>query len=169
MSSLKDALMKAGYKAKQQENERVKVEAIKDKEVKQAVKHQEKRNFCEKCEGTYPDVEKFEHRNYSIDAKWMCVNCADIAQIHDDCRVTNQSDFAIQKKYIRRYGPTKRFDQVQGRGQGYSQGHGQNQNHRTQRDQRNQNYPQSNNQNVSSKPQVRKNFNDDDDDSRFNK
>jgi len=107
MSSLKDALLKAGVKTAKAENER---KAKYKKDVTKTEKHQYQRNFCEQCNGTYPDVERFKHRNYSVDAQWMCVNCADLAEIHDDCRVTNQSEFSKQSKYIRRYGPTKVFE-----------------------------------------------------------
>lgn len=107
MSSLKDALLKAGLKTSKIENER-KYKPKKD--ITKTEKHQHRRNFCEQCSGTYPDVERFKHRNYSVDAQWMCVNCADMAEIHDDCRVTNQSEFAKTGRYIRRYGPTKVFE-----------------------------------------------------------
>lgn len=107
MANLKDALLKVGLKSTKIENER---KSSYKKDISKTQKHQMDRNFCEQCETTQPDVERFKHKNYSIDAQWMCVNCADIAQIHDDCRVTNQSDFSKQNKYIRRYGPTKVFE-----------------------------------------------------------
>lgn len=107
MANLKEALLKAGLKGTKVENER---RATYKKDITKTEKHQMNRNFCEKCETTQPDVERFKHKNYSIDAQWMCVNCADIAQIHDDCRLTFQSDFSKQNRYIRRYGPTKVFE-----------------------------------------------------------
>lgn len=107
MSSLKDALLKAGLKTKKIENER---KHKYKKDVTKTEKHQHQRNFCEQCSGTYPDVERFKHNNYSIDAEWMCVNCADLAEIHDDCRQTYQSEFSKTSRYIRRYGPTKVFE-----------------------------------------------------------
>ncbi|MCT4641517.1 MAG: hypothetical protein N4A33_04410 [Bacteriovoracaceae bacterium] len=107
MASLKDALLKAGLKTTKNENERKR--KLK-KDLTKSEKHQYQRNYCEQCHGTYPDVEKFKHKIYHIDAQWMCVNCADLAEIHDDCRVTNQSEFSKQGKYIRRYGPTKVFE-----------------------------------------------------------
>jgi hypothetical protein len=107
MSSLKDAMLKAGIKTAKNENER---KYSYKKDTTKVERHQMDRNFCEKCETTQPDVERFKHKNLSIDAEWLCVNCADIAQIHDECRLTQQSDFSKQSKYIRRYGPTNVFD-----------------------------------------------------------
>jgi ribosomal protein L44E len=103
MSSLKDALMKAGLSSSKVEN----VRKSKYKSDKTKVeKHQEKRNFCEVCETTQPDVEHFKHRNSRIDAQWICVNCADKNEIHDKFRTTAQSDFNLQGRYQRFYGPT---------------------------------------------------------------
>ena len=103
MSSLKDALLKAGLSSTKVENER-KTKYKKDKT--KIEKHQEKRNFCEVCETTQPDVEHFKHRNARVDARWICVNCADKNEIHDKFRVTAQSDFNRQGRYQRFYGPT---------------------------------------------------------------
>lgn len=103
MSSLKDALKNAGLSSSKVENER-KRKYKKDKT--KVEKHQEKRNFCEVCETTQPDVEKFKHKHPRIDAQWICVNCADKNEIHDKFRVTAQSDFNIQGRYQRFYGPT---------------------------------------------------------------
>ncbi len=102
--SLKDALLKAGLKPTKSENER---DFKPKREKKNSEKHQFARNYCEVCQSTQPDVEKFNHRNRLIDAKWICVNCADKNEIHDDFRVTDQSDFATQNKYRRYYGPTR--------------------------------------------------------------
>jgi RNase P subunit RPR2 len=103
MSSLKDALMKAGLSSSKTENER-KSKYKKDKT--KVEKHQEKRNFCEVCETIHPDVERFKHKNSRVDAQWICVNCADKNEIHDKFRVTAQSDFNKQGRYQRFYGPT---------------------------------------------------------------
>ena len=104
--SLKDALLKAGLHSSKIENERQK--KLK-KEKTKIEKHQEHRNFCEVCETTQPDVERFKHRNPRIDAEWICTNCADKNQILDQFRLTNQSDSARSKRYRRFYGPTKDF------------------------------------------------------------
>jgi|GEM_PF-613239 len=104
--SLKDALLKAGLKATKSENERARKPK---KEQLGSEKHQYSRNFCEACNTTQPDVEKFDHRNRLIDAKWICSNCADKLEIVDDYRVTHQSQFAKQGKFRRQYGPTKKF------------------------------------------------------------
>ena len=106
MGSLKEALQKAGLKSSKSENERKYRKDLK----KKSEKFQYTRNFCEVCETVQPDVEKFNHRNPLIaHAKWICVACADRYEIHDDLRLTNQSDFAKQNRYLREYGPTKKF------------------------------------------------------------
>lgn len=103
--SLKDALLKAGLSSSKIENER-KQKLNKDRTKTE--KHQEKRNFCEVCETTQPDVERFKHKSPRVDAQWICVNCADKNEIHDKFRVTAQSDFARQGRYQRFYGPTEK-------------------------------------------------------------
>lgn len=102
--SLKDALLKAGLKATVAPNDR---ENKKPKHKKAIEKHQEQRNYCEVCEFIQPDVEHFKHRVPTIDARWICCNCADKNEILDDFRTTAQSDFSIQKKYRRYYGHTQ--------------------------------------------------------------
>jgi ribosomal protein L37AE/L43A len=104
--SLKDALMKAGYKSTKNENER---QRKLKKEKSKVEKHQEHRNFCEVCEFIQPDVERFKHKNPLVDAEWICSNCADKNEILDDFRVTNQSDSARNGRYRRYYGPMKDF------------------------------------------------------------
>lgn len=104
MSSMKDALLKAGFKPKQGENERQK-RAHWDK-VKKSVVHQEQRNFCEVCDSVQPDVERYNHRNPTIDAHWICVSCADKNMIDDKYRVTSQSDFSVKKLFKREFGAT---------------------------------------------------------------
>lgn len=108
--SLRDALEKAGLKPTQSENFR-KRKYSKDKTKTE--KHQETRIFCEACETTQQDVEKYNHRMPLIDAKWMCVNCADKNSIHDDTRVTQQSHASKNKTFLRFYGPTKDFTKEQ--------------------------------------------------------
>lgn len=104
--SLKDALLKAGLSSSKVQNDR-KAKLKKDKT--KVEKHQEKRDYCEVCDTTQPDVERFKHRNARVDAQWMCVNCADKNEIHDKFRVTAQSDFARQGRYQRFYGPTEKI------------------------------------------------------------
>ena len=101
--SLKDALLKAGLSSSKTENER---KGKYKKDRTKTEKHQERRNYCEVCDTTQPDVEKFKHKNPRIDAEWICVNCADKNEIHDKFRLTAQSEFAKSKRYRRFYGPT---------------------------------------------------------------
>ena len=104
MSSMKDALIKAGFKPKQGENERQK--RAHWEKVKKSVQHQEQRNYCEVCDSIQPDVEKYNHRNPTITAQWICVSCADKNLIDDKFRVSAQSDFSIKKLFKREYGMT---------------------------------------------------------------
>lgn len=104
--SLKDAMLKAGLKSTKSENERV---YKPKKEVKIIEVHQSTRNFCEVCQLIQPDVERFAHKNPTIDAEWICTRCADRAEIHDQFRRTNQSDSAKKKTYRREFGPTQVF------------------------------------------------------------
>jgi ribosomal protein L37AE/L43A len=103
--SLKDALLKAGFSSTKIQNER---KPKLTKEVTKVEKHQAKRNYCEVCDTTQPDVERFKHRNARVDAEWICVNCADKNEIHDKFRLTAQSDFALQGRYQRFWGPTEK-------------------------------------------------------------
>ncbi|MBT3584317.1 MAG: hypothetical protein HN509_05395 [Halobacteriovoraceae bacterium] len=104
MGSMKDALKKAGFKATKDNNERKHVAA---KKKTDAQKHQEERNFCEVCELIQPDVERFVHRNPTVDAEWICSACVDKNEIHDKFRKTHQSDFAKKGRYRREFGPTR--------------------------------------------------------------
>lgn len=106
MSSMKDALIKAGFKPKQKENEREK--RAHWEKVKKSVVHQEQRNYCEVCDSVQPDVERYTHRNPTITAQWICVSCADKNLIDDKFRVTAQSDFSVRKLFKREYGMTLR-------------------------------------------------------------
>lgn len=71
--------------------------------------HHHLRTLCDACKKSGPDVEYYEHRNRSVDAKWLCVKCADTYNIPDTCRETMQSQFAIAGRFIRNYGATKIF------------------------------------------------------------
>jgi RNase P subunit RPR2 len=101
--SLKDALLKAGLSSATTQNER------KQKVKTKVEAHQEKRNFCEVCETTQPDVERFVHKNHRVEVEWICLNCADKNEIHDKFRKTAQSDFNRQGRYQRFYGPTEKI------------------------------------------------------------
>jgi len=102
--SLKEALAKAGLKTTKSENER------RQKALNKNEKFQETRIFCEVCETTQQDVERYTHKNALIDAEWICVNCADKNSIHDDFRQTRQSHASKNKSFKRFYGPTKDFN-----------------------------------------------------------
>ena len=104
MSSLKDALLKAGLKSSKKENERQRRGKWMD--VKKSVVHQEQRNYCEVCESIQPDVEKYKHRNPVVTGEWICASCADKNMIDDKFRVTAQSDFSIRKIFRREFGQT---------------------------------------------------------------
>ncbi|MDH5581964.1 MAG: hypothetical protein OEY33_08645 [Bdellovibrionales bacterium] len=108
MSSLKDALLKAGLKASSPQVLK------KDKPKRHGPKnkvhtHQGHRTFCEVCNRTLPDVEHYNHRNPTVKANWICVQCADSHSISDNFRTTNQSEHSRQRIFRREYGPTKRF------------------------------------------------------------
>ena len=109
--SLKDALLKAGLTSTKTQNDR---DSAKGRVQKKSEKHQHTRNFCEVCEAIYPDVERYKHRNPTIDAQWICVSCADKNMIDDEFRVTHQSDMAKKGMFKRFYGATKKFDQKAG-------------------------------------------------------
>ena len=106
MGSLKDALKNAGFRQSNQENERAK--KAKWNKVKKSVGHQEQRNYCEVCDTIQPDVEKYNHSNPTIKARWICASCADKNLIDDKFRVTAQSDFSIKKTFRREYGATRK-------------------------------------------------------------
>ena len=67
------------------------------------------RTECDACHKTGPDIEYYEHKNRRLDAKWLCVKCADEYCIPDQCRETMQSQFAMMNRFIRGYGATKVF------------------------------------------------------------
>lgn len=104
MGDLKSALLKAGFKASKSENERQKREPW--LKAKKSVLHQEQRNYCEVCETIQPDVERYKHRNPTVEAEWICVSCADKNLIDDKFRVTTQSDFSKKNIFRREYGQT---------------------------------------------------------------
>lgn len=107
MGSLKDALKQAGFSSSKTQNERGKTRG---KVMTKTEKNQFTRNFCEVCERTLPDVERYKHRNPTVDAQWICVGCADLHMIEDRFRVTAQSDFAKSNRFKRFYGETIKLD-----------------------------------------------------------
>lgn len=106
MSSLKDALMKAGLRETPNVKDNNKREHIPKKKVTESVIHQGQRNFCEECQQVRPDVEYFEHRHPTSTAEWICLRCVDLLRILDTCRRTAQSDVSIRKMYRREHGAT---------------------------------------------------------------
>lgn len=107
MSSLKDALKNAGFTSSKTQNERG---TTRGKVMTKTEKNQFSRNFCEVCERTLPDVERYKHRNPTVDAQWICVGCADLHMIEDRFRVTAQSDFSKSRRFKRFYGETISLD-----------------------------------------------------------
>ncbi|MGB0454797.1 MAG: hypothetical protein ACPGJV_13895 [Bacteriovoracaceae bacterium] len=108
MSSLKDALKKAGFRSTKNENERERLGPKKN--ISKNVQNQRARTFCEVCERTLPDVERYKHRNPMTEAQWICVGCADRLMIEDRFRVTAQSDFSKKRMFRRYYGETIKLD-----------------------------------------------------------
>ena len=108
MGSLKDALKNAGFSSSKNQNERG---STRGKVMTKTEKNQFQRNFCEVCERTLPDVERYKHRNPTIDAQWICIGCADEHMIEDRFRITAQSDMAKSNRFKRFYGETVRLDQ----------------------------------------------------------
>ncbi len=107
-TSLKEALKKIGIQTAKTENERVRIDKTERRKVHD---HQEQRNFCEVCQRTMPDVERYRHRNPEIpNTEWICCACADKYWLDDNTRQTNQSDYAKRNIFRREFGPTKRFE-----------------------------------------------------------
>lgn len=106
MGSLKEELLKKGLKATPTPVSPNAREEIKKKKITEEIVHQHQRNFCEECQGTYPDVELYHHNNPTTEAQWMCVRCADRFKIFDTCRQTAQSDTSIRKMFRREHGAT---------------------------------------------------------------
>ncbi len=110
-STLKDALLQIGIRSSKAANERSK---IKGRQEKQSEKHQKTRTFCEICASDHADVEHYKHRNPTIDARWICLSCADKNMIDDKFRVTEQSEFSLKKCFKRFYGATRSFHGFEG-------------------------------------------------------
>lgn len=110
---MKDALIKAGVISKdtiEREKEKQRREKIEKKGPAQFGVHAHHiRTDCGHCKKSSPDIEFYEHTNRSIEAKWLCIPCADKAWIKDECRQTNQSSHAKAGRFRREFGATKRF------------------------------------------------------------
>lgn len=107
MKSLKDALLNAGLKPTSDAKSQNVREKVAKKQMTETVSHQEQRNFCEVCDQVRPDVERYQHRNPTTEAEWICVRCADQLQIADKFRRTAQSETSIKKMFRREYGATE--------------------------------------------------------------
>lgn len=105
--SMKNALLKAGFKETQTAKTQNEREKISKKKKTEEMIHQEQRNFCEECEQVRPDVELYHHRNPTTEAEWICVKCADQLKIADTFRKTAQSDTSIKKMFRREHGATR--------------------------------------------------------------
>ncbi len=113
MGSLKDALLKSGFKQSTTPKDINKRENIPPKKsVTKEVLHQVQRNYCEECEQVLPDVEQFRHRNPTTEAEWICLRCVDRLKISDECRQTAQSDTSIRGLYKREHGATKPASEI---------------------------------------------------------
>ncbi len=105
MSSLKDALVKAGLKSSKPQNDRPARSNVSGP-PKKTHAHQQARTYCDVCDRTLPDVEHYKHRNPTVSANWICVGCADKNEIPDSTRTTAQSDSARKGMFRRYYGAT---------------------------------------------------------------
>lgn len=112
MDQLKQALIKVGLKPSAPKKEdavsRPKKSISPQKEAKK-FKEDQVRSDCEYCGKYKPDVEYYMHNNKFVGVRWLCMACADEYKILDDCRQTHQSTDARSGRFIRQYGPTKKF------------------------------------------------------------
>ncbi len=117
-TTLQEALIKAGVVSKEKAREEARKKSVprhSRNEPKKTAgfiegKHQHHlRTDCAACKKNSPDVEYYEHRNRSLEAKWLCVTCADQHNILDESRQTMQSQHAQSKRFRRQYGATKIF------------------------------------------------------------
>jgi hypothetical protein len=96
---MKEALMKAGLISKDteaREKEKARKEKIEKKGPAQHGIHQHHiRTDCGHCKKNQPDVEFYEHTNRSVEAKWLCIPCADKAWIKDEAATPNQAFSAV--------------------------------------------------------------------------
>ena len=106
--SLKEALEKAGLKSSVQKRKEAPMTRSSAKNGKKMHDHHY-RTECDACRRTAPDVERYDHRNRSVEGNWLCVVCADQYQISDDFRRTAQSDFSKRRMFVRNYGHTRKI------------------------------------------------------------
>lgn len=104
--TLQQALIKAGLVSKEKLK---KAESKRKPGFIEGKHHHHIRTECEACGKSSPDVEYYEHKNRSLDKKWLCVKCADTYNISDDFRQTVQSQHAKSGLFRRQYGATKVF------------------------------------------------------------
>ena len=115
-NSMKDALIKAGVISKdsidreKEKERRTKIE--KKGPAQHGIHAHHIRTDCGHCKKGAPDVEFYEHTNRSVEAKWLCIPCADKLWIKDECRQTNQSSYAKAGTFRRFFGATKKFPPV---------------------------------------------------------
>ncbi len=122
-TTLQEALLKAGLIKKKEAEKKTENKAVvrKGPGPRETFNKQEKPGFlegkhhhhirteCDACRRSGPDVEYYEHSNRMLNAKWLCLRCADTNKVHDNSRQTMQSQFASSGKFLREYGPTKVF------------------------------------------------------------
>jgi len=112
MDQLKKALMKVGLKSAPKVSirppEPPKKSISPQKEAKKFEENQV-RTDCEYCKKYASDVEYYRHNNKFVEVRWLCMKCADEYRILDEFRQTHQSSDARSGRFIRQYGPTKRF------------------------------------------------------------
>jgi hypothetical protein len=108
MSSLKNALQKAGFASTDQNK-------VVERQIKKAPQKgagieadaQSMRNQCELCNKFTSDVEHYQHNNRLVVKQWLCLKCADTHKISDDLRTSAQSTQARSGRFLREYGHTK--------------------------------------------------------------
>lgn len=106
MEQMKKALQKAGFFTTEQQ--KVKERPRKNVQLDAERKGHEIRSQCDHCEEFKPNVEMYDHRNRAIEARWLCVKCADTNNISDDFRSTTQSPDSRSGTFNRQYGHTRK-------------------------------------------------------------
>ncbi len=106
MDQMKKALQKAGIFSSEQH--KPKERQRKDVQLDAERKGHEIRTQCAHCEEFKSNVELYEHKNRAVQAKWLCVKCADVNNISDDFRMTTQSPDARSGMFNRSYGHTRK-------------------------------------------------------------
>lgn len=108
MSSMKQALQKAGFSSTDQ-NKVVERRPTKAPQKGAGVEAeaQSMRNQCELCSKFTSDVEHYQHNNRLVVKQWLCLKCADTHKISDDLRTTAQSTQARSGRFLREYGHTQ--------------------------------------------------------------